>query len=84
MVAGLAIITTKNTGCAEVVGDAALLVETRNVADIKAAYKKLVENEALRKELGKKARRRVEEHFCWDRVRSDTRNVYETTEKNGE
>lgn len=77
MVAGLAIITTKNTGCAEVVGDAALLVEAKNVADIKAAYKKLVDDEALRKELGKKARKRVEELFSWDRVTNDTSHVYE-------
>lgn len=54
MVAGLAIITTKNTGCAEVVGDAALIVEAKNVADIKPVYKRLVEDKELRKELGQK------------------------------
>lgn len=77
MAAGLAIITTKNTGCAEVVGDAALLVEAKNVEDIKTAYKRLVEDEVLRKELGKKARKRVEELFSWGRVRNDTSHVYE-------
>lgn len=81
MVAGLAIITTKDTGCAEVVGDAALLVEAKNVADIKAAYKKLVEDETLRKELGEKARKRVEKLFSWDRVREDTCLVYESIER---
>jgi len=83
MVAGLAIITTKNTGCAEVVGDAALLIEAKNVADIKAAYKRLVEDEALRKELGAKARKRVEELFSWDRVRNDTNQVYERIGRKG-
>jgi len=81
MVAGLAIITTKNTGCAEVVGDAALLVEARNIKEIKEAYKKLIENETLRKELGKKARKRVEELFSWNRVRNDTDNLYAIMKK---
>jgi len=83
MVAGLAIITTKNTGCAEVVGDAALLVEAKNVADIKAAYKRLIEDELLRKELGEKARRRVEELFSWDCVRNATGSVYERIGRKG-
>ena len=81
MVAGLAIITTKNTGCAEVVGDAALLVEAKNVADIKSAYKRLVEDETLRKELGKNARNRVEKLFSWDRVRNEISKIYENTER---
>jgi glycosyltransferase involved in cell wall biosynthesis len=77
MVAGCAIITTKNTGCAEVVGDAALLVEAKNVADIKRAYRSLSEDASLRETYGKRARKRVEELFSWERVRTDTGLLYE-------
>jgi glycosyltransferase involved in cell wall biosynthesis len=42
MRAGAAIITTKGTGCAEVVGEAALLVEPRNPDAIRAALQRLV------------------------------------------
>ena len=77
MVAGCAIITTKNTGCAEVVGDTALLVEPRNSEDIKDAYQKLIKEDSFRKELGQRARKRVEDLFSWDRVRNDTDLLYQ-------
>lgn len=69
MAAGTAIITSTAGGCPEVVGDAAILVQPRNVDAIKVALKKLTESEKLRDRLSKAALTRVQ-HFRWDRVAS--------------
>jgi hypothetical protein len=68
MAAGLAIITTAGTGCAEVVGDAGLLVPVRDSRAIGRALKRLVEDGDLRQRLGVAARRRIEENFTWRAV----------------
>jgi glycosyltransferase involved in cell wall biosynthesis len=68
MAAGLAIITTEGTGCAEVVGDAGLLVPVRDSKAISHALKRLIENPELRRSLGAAARRRIEEKFTWTAV----------------
>jgi glycosyltransferase involved in cell wall biosynthesis len=68
MAAGLAIITTAGTGCAEVVGDAGLLVPVRDSRAIGRALKQLVEDHELRQRLGVAARRRIEENFTWRAV----------------
>ena len=77
MAAGMAIITTKSTGCAEVVGDAALLVEPRNPIAIKEALIKLMSNPDLCEELGKNARKRVENSFNWNSIAMTYANLYE-------
>jgi glycosyltransferase involved in cell wall biosynthesis len=68
MAAGLAIITTEGTGCAEVVGEAGLLVPVRDSKAISHALKRLIENPELRRSLGAAARRRIEEKFTWTAV----------------
>jgi glycosyltransferase involved in cell wall biosynthesis len=68
MAAGLAIITTEGTGCAEVVGDAGLLVPVRDSRAIGRAIRQLVDDPALRQRLGAAARRRIEENFTWSAV----------------
>jgi glycosyltransferase involved in cell wall biosynthesis len=68
MAAGLAIITTAGTGCAEVVGDAGLLVPVRDSRAIGRALTQLVEDGDLRRRLGVAARRRIEENFTWRAV----------------
>jgi glycosyltransferase involved in cell wall biosynthesis len=68
MAAGLAIITTAGTGCAEVVGDAGLLVPVRDSRAIGRALKQLVEDHDLRQRLGRAARRRIEDNFTWRAV----------------
>lgn len=65
MAAGMAIITSKDTGCAEVVGDTALLVESRNPIAIREALDKLINNPNFSRELGRAARSRLEKHFSW-------------------
>ena len=68
MAAGLAIITTQGTGCAEVVGDAGLLVPIRDCKAIGRALRRLLDNPELRRSLGAAARRRVEDNFTWSAV----------------
>jgi len=68
MTAGTAIITSNDTGCAEAVGDCALLVPPENSAAIREALQKLFSNPELREELRKKGRQRVESLFCTDSV----------------
>jgi glycosyltransferase involved in cell wall biosynthesis len=68
MAAGLAIITTAGTGCAEVVGDAGRLVPVRDSRAIGRALKRLVEDGDLRQRLGVAARRRIEANFNWRAV----------------
>jgi len=65
MTAGLAIITTEGTGCAEVVGDAALLVPPRDAPAIRTALQALLEDSGLCRTLGEAARARVESKFSW-------------------
>jgi len=68
MAAGAAIVTTSGTGCAEVVGDAALLVPPRDSAALRAALEKLSGDPDLIKRLGSAARERVVKSFGWERV----------------
>jgi len=76
MIAGLAIITTNDTGCAEVVGDGAILVKSKNPAAIKEALLKLINDAELCKMLGKAARKRAEELFGWTTVANKYVQVY--------
>ena len=68
MAAGLAIVTTRGTGCAEVVGDTALLVEPGNPAQMAEALLALSRAPERARELGRAARRRLESEFSWRRV----------------
>lgn len=68
MIAGLAIITTNDTGCAEVVGDGAILVNSKDSSALKEALMKLINNPDLCDQLGKIARKRAEELFSWKTV----------------
>lgn len=76
MAAGMTIITTKDTGCAEVVGEAALLVEPRNPIAIRSALVKLMSNPDLCKEFGQAARRRLEYNFSWHAVAKQYSDLY--------
>jgi len=65
MASGMAIIASNAGGCPEIVGDSALLVNPRDVDGIRRRLIRLMENESLVKELGRSARKRVEENFTW-------------------
>jgi len=68
MDAGLAIVTTRGTGCAEVIGDAGILVAPGDVEGIRKKIKRLVSDVGLRQRLGEAARARVESSYSWRRV----------------
>jgi glycosyltransferase involved in cell wall biosynthesis len=63
MSAGLAIVTTNDTGCAEAVGDAALTVPPKDSNAIRQALEQLISDPALANRLMKKARARVDEYY---------------------
>ncbi len=77
MLAGNAIITTNNSGCAEVVGDSALLIEPKNPEAIRNSLIKLVNNPALIRNLQLSARSRVEKFFSWKRVTGQYMELYQ-------
>jgi glycosyltransferase involved in cell wall biosynthesis len=83
MAAGLAIVTTAGTGCAEVVGDAGLLVPVRDPRALAVALKRLVDDPVLRQSLGAAARRRIEENFTWRAVASRYVEEYERVAAGG-
>lgn len=76
MAAGLAIITTSGTGCAEVVGDAALLVNARDSDAIQGSLKKLIASPELVCSLGAAAKERLTEKFGWGTVAGQYSSVY--------
>jgi len=78
MIAGLAIITTNDTGCAEVVGDGAILVKSKDSSAIKEALIKLIDGPDLCTKLGKIARKRAEDFFSWETVAKKHIKLYST------
>ena len=65
MSAGLAIVTTAGTGCAEVVGDAGVLVPPGDVGALRMALTRLLNDPGEVERLSQAARHRVAEHFSW-------------------
>ncbi len=70
MCAGNAIITTNSSGTGEVVGDAAIQVPPQDPAAIQAALEHLLNHPEEAAELGRKARRRLEENFSREVIAS--------------
>ena len=68
MLAGNTIISTKGTGCAEVVGDAACLVRPRAPQEILETLEELIQDPERSERLGRRARERVESLFIWETV----------------
>jgi radical SAM protein with 4Fe4S-binding SPASM domain len=64
MSCGCPVITSDDTGCAEVAGDAALRVDPRSIDQIGAAMQRVIDDELLREELRVKGRERVR-GFSW-------------------
>ena len=68
MAAQTAIITTRDTGCAEVVGEAGWLVPAKHAAAIREALTELLANPARARALAQAARTRLERSFGWQAV----------------
>ncbi len=67
MSSAMAIITSNAGGCSEVVGDAALLVEPKNIPQLRASLQKLMQDETLRTNLANAAQQRVK-NFSWQNI----------------
>jgi glycosyltransferase involved in cell wall biosynthesis len=78
MAAGAAIVTTDQTGCREVVGDAALLVRAGDEQAIRAAFERLGSDADLRERLGREARNRIDKLFSWPAVAGQYVDVFES------
>ncbi len=77
MAASLAIITTRGTGCQEVVGDAGLLVDPLDWQAIQKALIRLYEDPGLAAGLGAEARERLVKNYDWRVVTDQYLQVYE-------
>ena len=77
MAAGMAIITTEGTGCAEVVGDSGILVKPRDPDGIKKALSTLIMDKELKRKLGMAARERLEKQFSWSAVAKRYADIYQ-------
>lgn len=75
---GRPIVATDVPGCREVVHDErnGLLVPPSQVTELVRALKRLIENPALRQEMGRKGRELVEREFSVERVVEETLRLY--------
>lgn len=79
MAASVPVVATRVGGIPELVehGKTGLLVEADDAPGLAEAILRLLADEDLRKTLGQSARARVIERFCWDRIATDLRILYE-------
>jgi len=82
MAAGLAIITTQGTGCAEVVGNAGILMKPKDPDSLREALIGLMNAPDRIRELGRAARRRLENHFSWTAVAGQYSEIYKKCSMN--
>ncbi|MCZ6841458.1 MAG: glycosyltransferase family 4 protein [SAR324 cluster bacterium] len=77
MACGLPLVAARGGALPEVVGDAGLLVPTRDPEALAGACGRLLGDAALRVKLGRAARRRVRAKFRWSRAAEQLTAVYE-------
>jgi len=65
MACGVAVVSTDGGALPEVVGDAGVIVPVKNVDALVEAIDSLLRDPQRRAELGARARRRIENNFCW-------------------
>jgi glycosyltransferase involved in cell wall biosynthesis len=65
MAAGLAVVTSRGTGCAEVVGDAGLLVTPGRPAELREVLLRLAANPGEVEAYGRRARQRLARDLSW-------------------
>jgi alpha-maltose-1-phosphate synthase len=77
MAAGLPIITTYTGAMPEIVGDYAILIPPSDYVSLARELKRLIENQNLREELGRKAKNRAMEKFDLEKVSLMLKNTLE-------
>jgi MMP alpha-(1->4)-mannosyltransferase len=65
MACGVPVVSTDGGALPEVVGDAGVIVPVKNVDALVEAIDSLLQDPQRRAELGARAKRRIEENFCW-------------------
>ncbi len=65
MACGLAVVSTDGGALPEVVGDAGVIVPVKDVDALARAIDGLLQDPQARAELGARARKRIEDNFCW-------------------
>jgi len=65
MACGVPVVSTDGGALPEVVGDAGVIVPVKDVDALVAAIDALLQDPVKREELGERARKRIEENFCW-------------------
>ncbi|MCS6817694.1 MAG: glycosyltransferase family 4 protein [Blastocatellia bacterium] len=75
MACGCPVITSNRTGCAEVVGEAGLLVDPYSVEEIAEAMRRLIEDDALRERLRERGVERAR-MFDWNRSAAEHVRVF--------
>lgn len=75
MSAGTPVVTTSAGGLAEVVGDAALVVEPRDVDGLASAISKVLDDATMADDLRARGRRNLE-GFSWDRTVDELVDLY--------
>ncbi|MDY7023496.1 MAG: glycosyltransferase [Cyanobacteriota bacterium] len=80
MVAGIPVIVSDGGGIPELLenGKTGLVVERGNSEALAEAILKLLENEPLRKSMGKAAHQRAVEHFSFEKVADDLHQQYQS------
>ena len=78
MAAGTPTIVANNSSLPEVVGDASLLIDALDAADISAKIKEVVQDEEVRRKLIENGRQRVRQ-FTWQRSASELLDTVEET-----
>lgn len=73
---GTAVVTSNVTAMPEVAGDAAILVDPLNMAELADAFRRVLADDALRNDLAKRGLRRAQE-FTWQRTAREMLKVYE-------
>lgn len=76
MAAELAVVTTRGTGCAEVVGDAGVLVDPGDPAELREVLLRLTGNRDQIRSLGLRARQRLERDLSWSSVADRHEQIY--------
>ncbi|MBN1865304.1 MAG: glycosyltransferase family 4 protein [Victivallales bacterium] len=77
MAAGKAVLTSNSSSIPEVAGDAAMLIKPEDTEEIRQAFQKLLDDDALRVKLENRARQRAE-LFSEAKMAQDTYGVYKS------
>ena len=78
MACGLPVVGTHVGGTPEIVADGktGILVPPQHPEQLAAAIRSFIENQTLRREMGKQGRRRAEEHFSLERMVENYEALY--------